>query len=370
MPISKQEFQRRYDAIREAMKKEGMDCILVYSLADDFNRGNIRYIAGTGRGGCCVFPVEGAPVFMMGPGQSASPKLPKTLEAHELLDLRETANQAEQALKELSRFHQGKKVGVIGMGCIPAALFLPVKDKFKDKIVDAVKIFERLRAVKSAEEIGKLRQAAAVADKVHALLKEIARPGLSDYAIYGRVKQTAFEMGCEYSFDLIDAHGSRLNMTFFPTGEKLKADNTLFLEITPAFEGYYAQLPVTIPVGKAPPVIRKMEKAWEKANAAALPLLHPGTKVSDVYHALIDTVKANGFISPLRPGHSIGLDALDFWSITAENDIVLQPGMTIAMHPSIMTEMGGDACGMGYTFLITEKGYERFSKVELADDWK
>jgi Xaa-Pro aminopeptidase len=65
-------------------------------------------------------------------------------------------------------------------------------------------------------------------------------------------------------------------------------------------------------------------------------------------------------------GHAIGLDALDFWSITESSPEVLKPGMTLAVHPSIMTGPGGDACGMGYTCLITDTGAERFSKVDLA----
>jgi hypothetical protein len=32
-----------------------------------------------------------------------------------------------------------------------------------------------------------------------------------------------------------------------------------------------------------------------------------------------------------------------------------------------MTKPGGDACGMGYTYLITDTGAEKFSKVDLRD---
>lgn len=367
MGISQQEFERRYDAIRELMKRDGTDCLIVFGLGDDFNRGNIRYITGSGRGGCCVFPLEGKPVFLTGLNQSSSPKLHKTIEAVDLLDLRETDKPAEQVKEELSRFYRGNGVGIIGMGCISVPMYEAVKEKCKDKLMDASGIFEQLRSVKSAEEIEKVRRAAAIADSVYAMLREIVRPGRSDYEIYGRVKQTIYEMGCEYSFDLIDASGSRMNMTFGPTGEKLKANNTLFMEITPAYEGYYAQLPVTLPVGKYPPQIRKMVGVWDKASQAALKILKPGTKVSDIYAALVNTVRENGYISPLRPGHAIGLDALDFWSITESNNIALRPGMTLAVHPSIMTEPGGDACGMGYTYLITDTGAERFSKVDLRD---
>jgi Xaa-Pro aminopeptidase len=60
------------------------------------------------------------------------------------------------------------------------------------------------------------------------------------------------------------------------------------------------------------------------------------------------------------------LEALDFRSITDSNDTVLKPGMTLAIHPSVLTEIGGDGCGMGYTYLITGTGAERLSKIDLA----
>lgn len=366
MAISRREFERRYIAIRELMKEDELDCLIIVGLGDDFNRGNIRYVTGSGRGGYCVFPLEGQPVLLTGLNQSTSPKIRKTVEAIDLLELRETADYVIQVGRELSRFNRGGKIGIVGTGCISIPIYLNLKELFGEKLVEAASIFEQVRAVKSEEEIDKMRLAAAVADNVFDQLMVTIRPGISDYEIYGLVKNTIYKHGCDYSFDLIDAEGSRMNMTYWPTGEKLKKNSTLFMEITPAFEGYYAQLPVTLPVGSYPPVIRKMVSTWEKTNELALTLLRPGTRVSDLYRSLIESVAEDGFISPLRPGHAIGLDALDFWSITESSPIVLQTGMTLAVHPSIMTELGGDACGMGYTYLITPDGPERFSRVDLS----
>ena len=70
----------------------------------------------------------------------------------------------------------------------------------------------------------------------------------------------------------------------------------------------------------------------------------------------------------MRPGHSLGLDILDFWSIDETNSATLKSGMVIAMHPCIKEKNGGDGVGMGYSFLITEKGAEQFSKVNLAKE--
>ncbi len=140
------------------------------------------------------------------------------------------------------------------------------------------------------------------------------------------------------------------------------------MEITPAYDGYYSQLPVTLPVDRYSPHVERMVQAWHEADEAARKILRPGTKVSDLYHVLVDTITERGFMSPFRPGHAIGLDVLNSWSITESNGVSLEAGMTIAVHPSVLVELGGDGCGMGYTYLITGTGAERLSKVDLARD--
>lgn len=368
MAISLKEYNRRYLGVREAMKKGGFDSLLIVGLADDFNRGNVRYLTGSGRGGTCVFPLEGLPVFFISATQSQSPKLPQIIEALPLLDMREIGNTAEQVVKELGRFDRGGKIGLVGINCIPVPVYLPVKEKFGVRLVEATEFLKPLREIKSPEEVEKLRAAAAVADRVYARLREIIQPGLSEFYIYGEVKKVIYEGGCEYSFDLLDADASRMNMAFFPTEDKLAVDGTLFMEISPAFQGYYAQLPVTLPVTKYLGHIRRMVAAWHEADEAVRPLLRPGTKASDIYQVLVNTIQKNGFVSPLRPGHSLGLDILDFWSFTESNKLILQPGMVVAVHPCAMIKMGGDGVGMGYTYLITEKGFEKFSRVDLAKE--
>jgi Xaa-Pro aminopeptidase/Xaa-Pro dipeptidase len=302
------------------------------------------------------------------PNALASPKLPKTMETFDLLDIRETTNNIEQVIKELSRLDKGNKIGLVGLACMSVPMYLAVKEKFGSRLIDLPLLFEPLRVIKSAEEIEKTRGAAAVADKVYARLRKIIKPGLSEYTIYGEVKKIIYEEGCEYGFDLLDGAGSMMNMAFFPTVDKLEANGTLFMEISPSYQGYYAQLPVTLPVKKYQTQIKQMVMAWAEADKAVHKILRPGTRVSELYATLINMVRAKGFQSPLRPGHSIGLDILDYWSITDTNDTVLKPGMALAIHPCVMVKPGGDGVGMGYTYLITETGYERFSKIDLAKE--
>lgn len=347
------------------MRKDGMDSLLVCGLAADFHRGNIRYVTGSGRGGQCVFPLEGKPVLLTGTNQSTSPKLVKTVEAYELLDFVESDDPGETINRELSRFDRGANIGLIGMDCLTPSAYLQIREKYGDRLLDLPEYLRPLREIKSLEEIEMTRTAAAAADRVYSRLREIVRPDVSEYEIYGEVKKVIYESGCEYSFDLIDAAGCTMNMSFHPTNDKLEKDGTLFMEISPAYDGYYAQLPVTLPVTSFQPHIKEMFMVWAEADREVRPLLRPGTRISDIYRVLIDSIESRGFVAPLRTGHSLGLDILDFWSIDETNDATLEANMVIAVHPPCMTKLWGDAVGAGYTYLITETGCEKLSNVNL-----
>ena len=368
MSISAQEYLRRYQGLRDLMEQENLDCILVAGRGDDFNRGHIRYVTGSGNGGYCILSRQGRPVFLVRPYQLDSPKLPTIIEALELLELRGTLSPEQQIVEELRRCHAGNKIGIVGMACIPVSVYQAVEEAFPAGIVDAEGIFHRMRIIKSSEEIDHQRKAAAIADEVYGLLREMIRPGLSEYEIYGAAKRLIYAKGCGYSFELIDAAGSTMNMSFVPTKDELTSPGTLFFEITPAFQGYYAQLPVTLPVGSYPPHIYKMVEAWHRSDQAAQALLRPGTRVSDLYTTLINSVENSGFISPLEAGHDLGLDAHESITVEAVSPVVLQPGMVLAIHACVMEKVAGDGVGMGYTYLITEDGAERFSRINLAEE--
>jgi Xaa-Pro aminopeptidase len=358
MSISLNEYNRRYAAIREWMKDNNVDCILAAGRPDNFNRGNIRYLTGLGNGGYCFFPLEGRPVLLVNRKAefSSRPNLP--------VRFSENPNPQIGVIKGITRYDQGNNIGIIGMENSDPVL-LDLKASLSARLIDATPIFSQLRLIKSPEEIENMKTAAWIADKVFYMLQDLIRPGLSDFTIYGEVKKLIYSLGCEYSMELIDADGARMNMKFTPVGDRLSAGGTLFLEITPAYEGYYAQLPVILPVVNPAPHLRKIAAVWKEAIQAGIDMLKPGTRVSDLYTVMLNKVRDSGYISPFRPGHALGLDAIDFWSITDSNDTLLQPGMTLALHPCVLQEMGGDGIGMGYTYLITETGAERFSKVDL-----
>lgn len=367
MAISLKERERRFSSIRKLMKADGLDCLLVAGRDGYMSRGNIRYITNYGVATgeqYCIFHPEGNPIYLTGKG----PIMARLQKSPWKLDFRVTSDTIAQALKELSILDKGNKIGIVGMQEISVPMYSAVKDKFGNRLVDSTGIFRQMRIIKSAEEIEAIRKSAAIADKIYIHLTKIIRPGLTGHKIYSEIKKTNYAMGCEYSFELISSQGTNINL-FHPTGDKLVKNGLLTIEITPAYEGYFAQLPVTMPVGEYPPHILKIVDIWKRALKAAVDTMRPGTKVSDVYHAVLKPINEGGYRAPWRPGHAVGLDLIDFWSISSTNMTVLEPGMVLAVHPNVLCdpEIEGTGVGMGYTYLITETGCERFSKVEIVE---
>jgi Xaa-Pro aminopeptidase len=366
MSISKDEFLRRYSGIRRGMKDHAIDCLIIAGRNDYFSRGNIRYVTGLAFGGYALFPLEGKPVYFLTRNQIGSPKHRKAGPLQDLIEFIELQEPVADIADQMTRFDGGRNIGIVGMTDVPVPTYLGLKERLGERMVDGGAIFRDMRTIKSGEEIGKMRIAASIADRVCAILRETIRPGLIDYEIYGAVKKAIYEMGCDYSMELIDAAGSTMNMAWSPSGDRLEETGTLFLEITPAFDGYYAQLPVSLPVREYTPLLRRMVDAWSIALERGASYLRPGVPVGEVHRAAVGAVEERGFISPFQAGHAIGLDVIDFWSIGQSNATILQPGMTVAFHPCALSDLGGPGIGMGYTYLITDEGPEKLSSIDLV----
>jgi Xaa-Pro aminopeptidase len=78
--------------------------------------------------------------------------------------------------------------------------------------------------------------------------------------------------------------------------------------------------------------------------------LKPGAKVNDIQRLVSETAREHGYMSPLRAGHGIGLDALEFFSFSGTDDTELLPVMTVAFHPWVTIVAGGEGIGIGCTY--------------------
>lgn len=371
MMITATEYQARHDRIREAMRNEGLEMLIVAGRDDIYSRGNMRYITDFTGSGYLMFPLEGKPVLFVHPVQAASPKPARGRPINDFVTIQIYSNGAYgdpvlDVMTELRRRNLASGIGFVGLAEIGAPVFQAVTEYASEPVRDATHILRDARLIKTPEMLECSRASARLADEAYAILEDMAKPGVTDYELYSAVKDHLFKNGSEYSLEVIDAEGAKMNFTWAPTGEVLEDGGHLFMEITPAVGGVYAQLPFCLPIGEMSTKMNDLRSAWSEGFAIGESMLAPNTRVSDISRAMKAAINTRGYLTPFAQGHAIGLDVVDGWAIGDETDIILQPGMTLALHPAAVEELGGDAFTCGYTYLITESGAERLSSLDFS----
>jgi len=365
MAISLGERERRYKLIRERMDTQDLDVLVVIGRDGSNNRGNHRYLAGYGVVAAfhhyIVFPrEESEPIFFS--GESLAILTPNA--RGWVNEIRPQLKPQKLVVEEVRRFKKKGRVGLVEMNTIPIPIYLDlVKHYGSTSVADATGIFKEARLVKSAEEIDCCKKSAKVADDIYMHLKKIIRPGMTDYEIYGEMSRMIHEGKCEYSMNIINC--GKTNALYAPIGTALEEGGRLSVEITPAYEGYFTQLRADIPVSPYKESERKLLEVWEKAYGMAIKELRPGSRACDVYWAVADTVRSNGFALSGRIGHALGLDVDEFLSLDPTDETVIKPGMIIVAH--IQVQSKEERIWMnGGTFLVTEAGQESLNNVSFV----
>jgi Xaa-Pro aminopeptidase len=102
-------------------------------------------------------------------------------------------------------------------------------------------------------------------------------------------------------------------------------------------------------------------KVWDIAVAAqkfGASIMNPGVRPGDVFKQVNDFLAAKGQPPEGRlNAHGQGYDLVERPTFTAEEDMLLQANMVIAMHPTAATAAAYAMCCDD--FLITERGAER-----------
>ena len=226
-------------------------------------------------------------------------------------------------------------------------------------IVDASDCLRGPRIRKSDEELDCVRRSAAIADLTFASVREVVRPGLSDFEIYAEVRRAIHTARGEYSMDIIDVGDG--TAAGGPQGRLVAADGIAQVEMTPAWEGYYTQLrvPFSSDPGGWPHKWKPMLAAWEEGYRSAAEQLVPGSTAHEVQAAALAGVERAGLVGRHRSGHGLGLEVDEFISISDDDATVLEPGMVLVLHvpvraDELMLMTGG-------TFIITGDGHEELN---------
>src|SRR5690242_6014959 len=190
--FSDAEFTRRFAHVQAMMDREGLAALIVYGNTSAY--GEIQFLTEfrVTREAMLVFPRDGDPVLFVQYFNHVPLARRVACLQHVCWGGADTA--ATIADEVHSRGWAGQHLGIVGL--IPWQRYRVLRELLPDaSLVDATAPMQRLRLVKSAEELAHLRRGAELSDLAIEALEREARPGISEHALTAIVEGAYLGLG-------------------------------------------------------------------------------------------------------------------------------------------------------------------------------
>ena len=222
-------------------------------------------------------------------------------------------------------------------------------------------VVARLREIKDADEIAKMRAAAQLGCELFEGILSYLETGLTEAEVAATLEYAARLAGAEaMSFETIVASGERSALPHGrATPAKLPKRGFVTLDFGVILDGYSSDMTRTVHMGKAMPGERDVYDSVLEAQEAAVAAVAPGVTAGEVDEAarsVLRRVKLDQYFSH-STGHGVGLEIHEGPRLAAKQTQVLEQGMVITVEPGVYMP-GRFGLRIEDMVLVTAKGGE------------
>jgi Xaa-Pro aminopeptidase len=257
---------------------------------------------------------------------------------------------------------QDRKATGIRLGYEEATLPVPFFEQLCSALpgyawVPASEAINRVRAVKTAEEIRNLKRSAEITVKAHNSFREAIRIGATERDLALAAQVTMLREGADrVAFIYIGSNETRgYAHNPFPTEVPLKRGDFVKVDMGCHFRGYESDFVRSYILGKGTPRQLEVYKALAEGSMAIGTYLTPGRSCIDVYNWGFKFMndRLPGYAREFL-GHGIGLTPHEEPRLHEGNPMILEVGMVICIEHSFYLD--GARYHFEDTFLIEESG--------------
>lgn len=373
------ELQRRWKAVRARMGADKID-VLVMQNRDQFLGGYVQwftdYPARNSYPMTVIFPLNddmttitsgGTPPSDPGPAPWTMRGAKNRLSAAYFPTLHYTAAyDAELAVQTLKPWKNGT-IGIVNTLQMSAAFHDYLRKNLPHaRFVDATDLVDRIKAIKSEEEIGFLLKTVALQDAAIEYARTVIRPGRRDFEIVADVIQKVTELGSEEQLVLAASAPfgtpAALRSRHYQNRVVKEGDQFSLLVEVNGPGGIYGEMGRCFFVGEVPSALYDANELVKEAQRHTVQLLKPGADPKDIWDANNAFLVRRGRLPETRLyAHGQGYDLVERPAIRDDEPMKLQPNMNITVHPTVVSE--GLWVAVWDNFLVTETGVsERLHK--------
>ncbi|MEW6026366.1 MAG: Xaa-Pro peptidase family protein [Planctomycetota bacterium] len=229
------------------------------------------------------------------------------------------------------------------------------------KLVPDRGTIENLAAIKTPEEIAKIRVSIKCAIDGFNRTRKTIRPGLSEKNIANELDYNMRALGAERTaFSSIVAVDEQAALPHAPVSDKKVTANCLVLiDWGACVNEYHSDLTRVLFLGKISPLDKKIFQIVRDAQQKAIDMVRPGAVIKDIDAAARNYIKQKGYGKYFGHslGHGVGRMVHTMPRVSSKNKEALKAGMVFTVEPGIYLP---DKTGVRIEdmVLVTENGCE------------
>ena len=383
-PVSDAELERRWRAARAYMRSTGIDA-LVMQNSNDFLGGYVRWFTGWpathAYPRAVLFPLEGLMTTVGqgnfgfeatfdGKGPQPNYGIGRRLGTPSFVSARYTGDYDAELIA-----HEITKAGYKTVAYVsPASMYYTFGMKVKElakgvTFTDATDAIDRIKAIKSAEEIDFIRRVAAMQDEVFIKLAKHIRPGMRDFEVAAHAQYIGQLLGSEQGIFLAGsaAPGKPVEQQErWQMGREIrKGDAYRQLVENNGPSGYYCELGRIFVLGKASQEQKDAVAKAVEAQHETWKRVKPGADPRELHAAHNEYMRRNGLAEDKRLyAHGQGYDLVERPLIRQDETMKIEQNMLLVCHPGFSTAtVAGGICD---NVLVTASGVEFLHKTPQA----
>jgi Xaa-Pro aminopeptidase len=198
---------------------------------------------------------------------------------------------------------------------------------------------ESLRAVKDAEEVHRIAEAAKLADAALRRIMEEGLVGRTEVGVATALERTMQDLGAQRpSFDSIVAAGAHGALPHaHPRDVEIGAGELVVIDWGAELDGYCSDCTRTLATGSLPDAALEVYDLVREAQLAGLDAVTAGAGGRDTDSAARDVIAAAGHGENFGHGlgHGVGLEIHEAPRLSQRSDSVLADGMVVTVEPGV-----------------------------------
>lgn len=236
-----------------------------------------------------------------------------------------------------------------------------LKARYPDlEIHDLSAILNRMRGIKSPEEIIQVASATDAAVQGIAEAMKSTEVGMYEYQIaaVARYVFSRLGAGADAYAAIVGAGPNGCILHYNANSRQIRDGDLIVMDYGPTVHGYATDVTRTFPAnGKFTPAQRELVQDVHDIQQQLLSMVRPGTTLTELSRACSKLLLAKGYRVDHGPSHHVGLAVHDMGPSTES----LEPGMILTVEPGAYLHDAAMGCRIEDTILVTETGFINLS---------